>query len=115
MVDRFSACLADFGVKKGDAVAILLPNTVPCVAAYYAILKIGAIAVMNNPLYSDKELEHQFNDSGSVALITVDLLVDRMAALRSRTKIKQIVYTGIGDYLPVVKRVLGRGSISTPM
>jgi long-chain acyl-CoA synthetase len=63
---------------------------------------------MNNPLYSDKELEHQFNDSGSVALITVDLLVDRMAALRSKTKIKQIVYTGIGDYLPVVKRVLGR-------
>ncbi len=65
MVDRFAACLADFGIKKGDAVAILLPNVIPCVVAYYAILKIGGIVVMNNPLYSDPELEHQFNDSGA--------------------------------------------------
>jgi long-chain acyl-CoA synthetase len=46
-------------------VAILLPNVIPCVVAYYAIMRIGAITVMNNPLYSDRELEHQFNDSGS--------------------------------------------------
>ena len=50
MADRFAACLTDFGVKKGDSVAILLPNVIPCVAAYYAILRIGAISVMNNPL-----------------------------------------------------------------
>ena len=108
MTDRFAACLADFGIKKGDAVAILLPNIVPCVAAYFAILKIGGIVVMNNPLYSDPELEHQFNDSGAKALITMDLLVKRMVALRSKTKVKQIVYTCIGDYLPAVKRILGR-------
>jgi long-chain acyl-CoA synthetase len=63
MVDRFAACLAAFGIKPKDAVAILLPNIIPCVVAYYAIMKIGAITVMNNPLYSDPELEHQFNDS----------------------------------------------------
>lgn len=40
MVDRFATCLAEFGIKKGDAVAIILPNTIPCVAAYYAILKL---------------------------------------------------------------------------
>ncbi len=108
MVDRFAACLADFGVRKGDAVAILLPNIIPCVAAYYAILKIGAITVMNNPLYSDPELEHQFNDSGAKALITLDVLAKRMVALRPKTKIKQIVTTCIGDYLPPLKRVLGR-------
>jgi len=68
MVDRFATCLTDFGVKKGDAVAILLPNVIPCVAAYYAIMKVGGITVMNNPLYSDVELEHQFNDSGSKCL-----------------------------------------------
>jgi long-chain acyl-CoA synthetase len=50
MVDRFAAVLAGFGVKKGDAVAVLLPNLIPCVVAYYAILRLGAIAVMNNPL-----------------------------------------------------------------
>lgn len=108
MVDRFATCLASFGLKKGDAVAILLPNTIPLVVAYYAILKIGAITVMNNPLYSDAELEYQFNDSESKALITLDVLASRMIALREKTGIRQIVVTGIGDYLPTLKRVLGR-------
>ena len=107
-VDRFATCLTDFGIKKGDAVAILLPNSIPCVVAYYSILKIGAIAVMNNPLYSDPELEHQFNDSGSQVLITLDALCNRMIALRSKTKIKQIVYMGIGDFLNPIKRFIGK-------
>ena len=106
MVDRFAACLTDFGIGKGDSVAILLPNLIPCVAAYYAILRIGAIAVMNNPLYSDRELEHQFNDSDAKALITLDLLGNRMIDLRPKTRIKQIVYTSIGDYLPFPKNLL---------
>ena len=106
MVDRFAACLADFGIKKGDAVAILLPNVIPCVVAYFAILKVGAITVMNNPLYSDRELEHQFNDSGSKVLIALDLLGNRMIDLRPKTKIKQIVITSIGDYLPFPKSLL---------
>ncbi|MFO7714913.1 long-chain-fatty-acid--CoA ligase [Desulfosarcina sp.] len=106
MVDRFAVCLTDFGVKKGDRVAILLPNVIPCVVAYYAILRIGAITVMNNPLYSDRELEHQFNDSGSKVLVTLDLLGNRMIDLRPKTSIKQIVYTSIGDYLPFPKNLL---------
>ena len=106
MVDRFATCLHNFGVRKGDAVAILLPNVIPCVAAYYAIHRVGAIAVMNNPLYSDRELEHQLNDSGSKVLVTIDLLAKRMVALRPKTKIKQIVYTSIGDYLPFPKNLL---------
>jgi long-chain acyl-CoA synthetase len=106
MVDRFATCLTDFGIKQGDAVAILLPNLIPCVVAYFSILKIGAIVVMNNPLYTDRELDHQFNDSGSKALITLDLLANRMIDLRPKTKIKQIVYTSIGDYLPFPKNLL---------
>ncbi len=106
MVDRFAACLHDFGVRKGDSVAILLPNLIPCVVAYYAILRIGAIVVMNNPLYTDRELDHQFNDSDARLLVTLDLLGNRMIDLRPRTKIKQIVYTSIGDYLPFPKNLL---------
>ncbi len=106
MVDRFATCLTDFGVRQGDAVAILLPNLIPCVVAYFAILRLGAISVMNNPLYSDRELEHQFNDSGSKVLVTLDLLGNRMIDLRPKTKIKQIVYTSIGDYLPFPKSML---------
>ena len=106
MVNRFTACLYEFGLKKGDSVAILLPNVIPCVVAYYATLKIGGITVMNNPLYSDRELKHQFNDSGSKILITLDLLGNRMIDLRPETQIDQIVYTSIGDYLPFPKNLL---------
>ena len=106
MVDRCAAGLHAMGIRKGDSVALLLPNVIPCVVAYYAILKIGARAVMNNPLYSDRELEHQFNDSGAVMLITLDLLVKRMVALRPQTKIQNIIYTSIGDYLPFPKNLL---------
>ena len=106
MVNRFAACLYEFGIKKGDSVAILLPNVIPCVVAYYATLKVGGITVMNNPLYSDRELKHQFNDSGSKILITLDLLGNRMIDLRPETQIDQIVYTSIGDYLPFPKNLL---------
>jgi long-chain acyl-CoA synthetase len=106
MVGKFAAALKDFGIKKGDSVAILLPNVIPCVVAYYAILRIGGIVVFNNPLYSDRELEHQFTDSSAKFLITLDLLVERMVKLREKTDIKTIVYTSIGDYLPFVKRLL---------
>jgi long-chain acyl-CoA synthetase len=108
MVDCFAVCLQQFGIEKGDAVAILLPNMIPCVAAYYAAMRIGAITVMNNPLYSDCELDHQFNDSGAKLLVTLDLLANRMIDLRPKTKIRQIVYTSIGDYLPFPKNMLFR-------
>ncbi|HLZ18743.1 MAG TPA: AMP-binding protein, partial [Smithellaceae bacterium] len=100
MVDRFATWLSQMGIKKGDAVAIILPNMIPCVVAYYAIHRIGAIVVLNNPTYSDRELEHQLNDSGSKILVTIDLLANRMIDLRPKTKVKQIVISSIGDYLP---------------
>ena len=106
MVDRFATCLIDFGIQKGDSVAILLPNTIPCVVAYFASMRIGAITVMNNPLYSDRELYHQFTDAEAKVLITLDLLGNRMIDLRPQTQIKQIVITSIGDYLPFPKNLL---------
>ncbi len=106
MVGRFAAALKSYGIKKGDSVAILLPNVIPCVVAYYATLRIGGVVVLNNPLYSDRELEHQFTDSDSKFLITLDLLANRMVKLRDKTSIKTIVYTSIGDFLPFVKRLL---------
>lgn len=106
LVDSFAAVLQRFGVGKGDRVAILLPNTIPCVACYYAILRLGGIAVMNCPLYSDRELLHQFLDSGAKVLITLDLLGNRMIDLREKTSIEHIVITSIGDYLPFPKNYL---------
>jgi long-chain acyl-CoA synthetase len=106
LVNIFATTLKDFGIGKGDSVAILLPNTIPCVIAYYATLRIGAIVVMNCPLYSDRELLHQFNDSGVKILITLDLLGNRMIDLKPQTSLKQIVITSIGDYLPFPQNFL---------
>jgi long-chain acyl-CoA synthetase len=105
-VNRLAFFLHRKGIKKGDVVSILLPNMIQTVAAYYAVVKIGAIVQMNNPLYTDRELAYQFNDSNSKFLICLDLLAKRMINLQKETKIKEIVYTSIGDYLPPVKKVL---------
>jgi long-chain acyl-CoA synthetase len=105
MVNRFAACLAALGIQKGDRVAIVLPNVIPCVVSYYACLKIGAVTVMNNPVCSNAELEHQFNDAGARLLITIDLLVDRLTDLRPQTGIEHIIYTSLGDYLPFSKSI----------
>lgn len=106
MVDSFSGGLLQLGVRKGDSVAIILPNTIQCVVAYYGTLKIGAIAVMNNPLYSDKELLHQLKDSEAKVVVTIDLLANRLIELRPKTKLRQIIVASIGDYLPFPKSVL---------
>lgn len=105
-VDSLASFLAATGIKKGDVVAVLLPNMIQTVVAYYAVLKIGGIIQMNNPLYTDRELEYQFNDSGARVLITLDLLANRMIELRKKTKIESIIYTSMGDYLPPVKKLL---------
>jgi len=106
MVDRFATALSAMGIQKGDAVAIILPNVIPCVVAYYAILRLGGIVVMNNPLYTDHELKHQLNDSGAKVLVTLDLLAPRMCAVRPETGVREIIYCSIGDYLPFPKNIL---------
>jgi long-chain acyl-CoA synthetase len=100
LVTQFANVLIKVGVKPDDRVALLMPNIPQIVIAYYGIWRAGAVAVPNNPLYTDRELEHQFNDSGSTTLVTLDLLAPRMLALRSKTKIKSIISCHINDYLP---------------
>jgi long-chain acyl-CoA synthetase len=100
LVNRFANAMIKIGIKPGDRVSLLLPNIPQIVVAYYGIWRAGAVPVPNNPLYTDRELEHQFNDSGSTSLVTLDLLAPRMLALRPKTKIKQIISCHINDYLP---------------
>jgi long-chain acyl-CoA synthetase len=100
LVTQFANVLIELGVKPDDRIALLLPNIPQIVIAYYGTWRAGAVAVPNNPLYTDRELEHQFNDSGSTTLVTLDLLAPRMLALRPKTKIKRIISCHINDYLP---------------
>ncbi|MDQ7782063.1 MAG: long-chain fatty acid--CoA ligase [Desulfomonilaceae bacterium] len=100
MVSRFASALKAIGVKPGDKVATLLPNLVQHVVAIYGSFRAGATVALNNPLYTDRELEHQFNDSGSTFLISLDLLAPRMIELRKKTGITKIVVCHIRDFLP---------------
>ncbi|HMK35194.1 MAG TPA: long-chain fatty acid--CoA ligase [Desulfomonilaceae bacterium] len=100
MASKFASALVALGVKPGDKVSLLLPNLVQMVVATYGAFRAGAVVVMNNPLYTDRELQHQFNDSESTFLISLDLLVPRMIKLREKTGITKIVCCHIRDYLP---------------
>ena len=100
MVSRFASALKSLGVGHGDRVALLLPNLVQTVVGMYGAFRLGAVAVPNNPLYTDRELEHQLRDSGCRWIICLDTLVPRIARLRQKTEIKSIISCHIRDYLP---------------
>ncbi|HPB70958.1 MAG: long-chain fatty acid--CoA ligase [Syntrophales bacterium] len=106
LADRFASALKAIGVKKGDRVALLLPNVPQIVIAYFGIWRAGAAALPCNPLYSDREIEHQVNLAGASVMITLDLFAPRMLALRSRTGIRQVIAAHINDYLPTPQRQL---------
>jgi len=106
LVNRFGRALMERGVTKGDKVAMLLPNIPQIVVAIYATFRIGAVAVMNNPLYTERELEYQLNDSDSKVLVTLDLLLPRALNLKGKSKIETIITCHINDYLPFPKRQL---------
>jgi len=106
LVNRFANALADLGIRKGDKVALLLPNMPQVVIASYAVFRLGGVVVMNNPLYTESELEHQLNDSESRMAICLDLLTPRMLKLKEKTGIESIVACHIRDYLPFPKKQL---------
>jgi long-chain acyl-CoA synthetase len=106
LVNRLGRALLEMGVRKGDKVAMLLPNIPQIVVAIYATFRIGAVAVMNNPLYTERELEYQLNDSDSKFLVTLDLLLPRALNLKGKTKIETIISCHINDYLPFPKKQL---------
>lgn len=99
MVNRLAVGLSDLGIKKGDRVGLMLPNCPQIVISYYAVLKIGAIVVNVNPLYTERELEHQIHDSGAETLFCIDMHLDKVRAVKKKTGIKNIVVTRIPDFM----------------
>jgi long-chain acyl-CoA synthetase len=105
-VERFSAVLAALGVGKGDRVGLLLPNCPQYVIGYYATVRLGAVIVGNNPLYTERELTHQLTDAGIEVLVTLDQLYDKVAAVREHVGLKEVIVTGLEDYMPFPKNIL---------
>jgi long-chain acyl-CoA synthetase len=98
--------LKKLGVEKGDRVAIMLPNCPQSVISYYGILYAGGIVVQTNPLYTERELEYQMNDSGAKIIITLDLLFPRVAKVMQSSPLEHVIVTAIKDYLPFPKNII---------
>lgn len=97
--EKIAANLREQGVRAGDRVAIMLPNTPQAIMAYYGVIQAGCIAVMTNPLYMEKELVHHFSDSGAKVLITLDLLWPKLKSLEKKLDLSKIFVTRISDCL----------------
>jgi len=98
--------LQSLGLKKGDRIAIMLPNCPQAVVSYYGALMAGGIVVQTNPLYTERELEYQMIDSGAKYIVCLDILVPRIMNIRNNTSIEHVIVTGIKDYLPFPKNLI---------
>lgn len=105
-VDRFANGLADLGVLPGDRVALVLPNCPQFVIAYFGALRAGAIVVPCNPLYVDRELEHQLKDSGATVVVTLTMFYKTLKSVQSRTDVRRIIVGNIKDYFPIPLKTL---------
>jgi len=105
MSDAFAVYLREcVQLEAGTRVAVQMPNclTLPVVA--FGILKAGCILVNVNPLYTRREMEHQFNDSDAQALVIIDMFVDKLEDIISNTGIKRVIITSVAQWFPPVVR-----------
>ena len=100
LVEQFAAyLLGELKLKKGDRVALMMPNCLQYPVATFGVLRAGLTVVNVNPLYTARELKHQLVDSGAAVLVVVDNFCDTVQQVIADTPIKQVVTTGLGDML----------------
>jgi long-chain acyl-CoA synthetase len=104
-VDRFAGALQGLGVRKGDRVALILPNCPQGVIAFFATLRLGAIVVQHNPLYTPSELRHQLADSGARVAVVYDGAYTRLTAAQPGTEVEHVIVTSLAEYLTSGKRL----------
>ena len=96
----------EFKLQRGDRVALMMPNLLQYPIALFGILRAGLIAVNVNPLYTPRELEHQLQDSGAVAIVVVSNFASTLEKIVFNTNVKHVVLTRMGDQLSFGKRTL---------
>jgi long-chain acyl-CoA synthetase len=98
-VERFSAVLAGMGVRRGDRVGLIVPNSPQYVVAYYAAARLGAIVVGNNPLYTAREMEHQLKDSDAGTVVVLDQFHTTFAPVLRSIGVRNVIVTRVTDYM----------------
>ena len=104
-IRRAATGLKKLGVKKGDRVALVLPNCPQHIVAFYAVLRLGAVVVEHNPLYTDRELRHQFEDHGATVAVVWDKVADTLQALPADIPLHTIISVNLIDAMPLGNRL----------
>ncbi|MFX1296270.1 MAG: long-chain fatty acid--CoA ligase [Promethearchaeota archaeon] len=110
IADRLATALVNLGVKKGDVVAIMMPNFPQFLFSYYGILKAGGIVTACSILLTEHELAYQLNDAGAEAIIAWDTQLEKINKIKEKTRLKTIIITNIYDYVPNSEYVRRFGS-----
>ncbi len=103
---RFAAGLQRLGVRKGDRVALVLPNCPQFLVAFWGALEAGATVVPTNPLYTPPEMAHQFADSGAETVVVLSRIYPVVKKAREGTAIRSVIVTNIKEEMPPVLRLL---------
>ena len=104
--DAFAAALVDMGLKKGDRVAIVLPNCTAFGIAYYGIMKAGGVVAATNPTYPADKMRFQINDCGARFVVTLSLFYPLIQQIKAETKLEKIIVTNIKEYFPPLAKLL---------
>jgi len=109
-VDRLATALDQLGLKKGDVVAMMLPNSPQFVITFYACQRIGVTTTAINPTYKPLEIKHQLNDSGAKAFVVLDSVYEAAGKVLDQTKVKHLIGTNIVDLVKLspIKKFLGK-------
>jgi long-chain acyl-CoA synthetase len=110
-IDAYSMAFAAFlqknlTLKKGDRIAIMMPNCLQYPIALFGAMRAGLVVVNTNPLYTPREMKHQFNDAGVKAVVIVKNFAHNLTAILPDTPVKQVILTGLGDLLGFPKSAL---------
>jgi len=105
--DKFATALGKLGVKKGDKVALFLPNVPQFMISYYGAIRIGAIETAISPMYKEREVEHQLVDSEAETIVSLDMLYPIVEKVWEKTKLKRAIITNLKEYMPFATAVVG--------
>ncbi len=104
--DAFAAALVDLGLKKGDRVAIVMPNVAAFIIAYFGILKAGGVVAATNPTYPAEKMGEQINDCNAEIVVTLTLFYSVIKEIQPKTQVKTVIVTNVKEYLPPLARLL---------
>lgn len=103
-VRNFAASLIELGIQPRDRVAVIMPNVMQYPLVVFAIMKIGAIVVNINPLYTEAEIDYLLENSGAKAVVVLDMMANKLNSLYNKHSVEHVIVTKVPDLYPFIKR-----------